>query len=928
MAGVMTTALLNPVQTWSDSFVEDVPVSEEPLVYGTTSPEPAAASEEQNETNPSDDNASGGSNVADTGNTEGMGEGSASSGETQNDTEKNENSQSTGGDQSQSGETQSQAGDNPGTDSSNTDSSVSGTDSSGDQSLTDSGISSSPTPADDSTADITITPSLTESITPSISPGISPGVSPGVSPKITKKPSPGVTAPAKKTSYSLTIYYKYPGGGMAAATYQGSFKAGEKFNISSPGISGYTADLGAVSGTMGPSDTSMTVTYTANGETLKNQEFTLKVNYISTNGNRLADVYYGTYHFGDVYNIVSPSVGGYTAQLGAVAGTITGDVELTVTYSVDAVPVPTPNATYTVRTTAQAYNAATYFTQKLVNPELTGFSRISKTYALAKCDTFLNVREGKGYKNRIVGVLYPNNLCYIISDAKSKWVYVESGTVRGFVDRQYLLTGEKATAYVKKQGESKLTLAKQIVAPADNKAFRYTLKTVREIPSSVNYRSASTTADRQAMIAFSEQFLGNPYVWGGESLTNGCDCSGFTMQIYRQFGIELPRCSYEQAEVGTKIAPQDALPGDLLFYARDGAVYHVLIYIGNGQAINASSSTTGIIISNVDYEKTCWGVRIIEDTATTSTQASSLVEIGKRAYEGDEQAQEEIIQSLAMASRKEWSQYGFLPSVLIAQVIQESGWLSFSGAENGGIQPEDNNVIGMNEELLNDQWVSPWTGISARRNVPQWDGEKDVYGEESMRTYEDIEACLADYAAFKTGIHPEIANETDVNTVIDIGLEGYATDPTYEESIGKIIEKYDLTRYDSIVQMGTSATDPTNYTQEDLELIWAIVAQEDDTSYEGALAVISSAMNRADVNYGGYGSTALEQLTADGQYCYSPKVSDPSLYQRRLGGNVDNFIIQAVSDCLTQGVRNNTYLNFRSSNRTGEYVQIGSNWYF
>ena len=146
--------------------------------------------------------------------------------------------------------------------------------------------------------------------------------------------------------------------------------------------------------------------------------------------------------------------------------------------------------------------------------------------------------------------------------------------------------------------------------------------------------------------------------------------------------------------------------------------------------------------------------------------------------------------------------------------------------------------------------------------------------------------------------------------------------------IGNIIDKYNLTRYDTIAQVGASPTDPSNYTQEELELIWAIVAQEDDTGYEGALAVISSAMNRADANYGGYGTTALEQLTADGQYCYSPKVSDPSLYQRRLGGNVDDFVIQAVTDCLTKGVRNNTYLNFRSSNRTGEYVQIGGNWYF
>ena len=140
--------------------------------------------------------------------------------------------------------------------------------------------------------------------------------------------------------------------------------------------------------------------------------------------------------------------------------------------------------------------------------------------------------------------------------------------------------------------------------------------------------------------------------------------------------------------------------------------------------------------------------------------------------------------------------------------------------------------------------------------------------------------------------------------------------------------EYSLTRYDSIAITGTSAKDDSSYTQEELELIWAIVAQEDDQSYEGALAVISSAMNRADANYGGYGTTALAQLTADGQYCYSPKVSDPSLWQRRLGGNVPDDVKKAVEDCLTKGIRNNTYLNFRSSNRTGDYIQIGANWYF
>ena len=87
-------------------------------------------------------------------------------------------------------------------------------------------------------------------------------------------------------------------------------------------------------------------------------------------------------------------------------------------------------------------------------------------------------------------------------------------------------------------------------------------------------------------------------------------------------------------------------------------------------------------------------------------------------------------------------------------------------------------------------------------------------------------------------------------------------------------------------------------------------------------------MNRADINYGGHGTTALGQLTAYNQFCYSPTISSSIYWQRRLGGNVPDYVKQAVNDCLTKGIRNHGYLYFRSSNRTGTYVQIGGNWYF
>lgn len=124
-------------------------------------------------------------------------------------------------------------------------------------------------------------------------------------------------------------------------------------------------------------------------------------------------------------------------------------------------------------------------------------------------------------------------------------------------------------------------------------------------------------------------------------------------------------------------------------------------------------------------------------------------------------------------------------------------------------------------------------------------------------------------------------------------------------------------------------TKGTIYTQEQLELIWAIVGTENNLNYDGALAVITCAMNRASINYGGFGTDVLSQLTAPSQFCYSPEVCDPAVWQARLGGNVPDYVKEAVSDCISNGVRNHEYLSFRSNPVEGQdCVDIGGNWYF
>lgn len=124
--------------------------------------------------------------------------------------------------------------------------------------------------------------------------------------------------------------------------------------------------------------------------------------------------------------------------------------------------------------------------------------------------------------------------------------------------------------------------------------------------------SAVVTATRTALVAYAKQFLGNPYVYGGSSLTDGADCSGFVMRIYEHFGIDTGRSSRDQAAKGRQIAIDAVQPGDLLFYASGSYINHVAIYIGGGQVIHAASSRTGIIISPSNYRTPCRAVTFLD----------------------------------------------------------------------------------------------------------------------------------------------------------------------------------------------------------------------------------------------------------------------------------------------------------------------------
>lgn len=252
------------------------------------------------------------------------------------------------------------------------------------------------------------------------------------------------------------------------------------------------------------------------------------------------------------------------------------------------------------------------------------FHTVEKTYAIADVNSWLHVREGKGTNQKIVGILPKGSLCYILADADSDWVYVESGDVRGFVCARYLLRGEEAEKEVNRWQEESFPMAEMWVKPWNNKAYTYTYATTRTLLSSDEVRGE--------VLQYAKKFLGNSYVWGGTSLTNGCDCSGFAQQIFANFGYTLPRTSRQQAKAGTRIPVQEAKPGDLLFYQREsGFIYHVMIYLGDGKVIHAGSEATGILISDFNYEKsTEFAVRVISEEIRESKIETGDVDNGRK----------------------------------------------------------------------------------------------------------------------------------------------------------------------------------------------------------------------------------------------------------------------------------------------------------
>lgn len=129
--------------------------------------------------------------------------------------------------------------------------------------------------------------------------------------------------------------------------------------------------------------------------------------------------------------------------------------------------------------------------------------------------------------------------------------------------------------------------------------------------SSKRYSSYTGSGNGSEVASYAQNFVGNPYVYGGSSLTRGTDCSGFTMSVYAQFGYSLPHSAAAQSGCGSKVSLSNVQPGDLIFYRNGSRIGHVAMYIGGGRVVHASNPSDGIKISNMYYRKPCGARRII-----------------------------------------------------------------------------------------------------------------------------------------------------------------------------------------------------------------------------------------------------------------------------------------------------------------------------
>ena len=204
---------------------------------------------------------------------------------------------------------------------------------------------------------------------------------------------------------------------------------------------------------------------------------------------------------------------------------------------------------------------------------------------------YINVREEMSTDSDVVGKIRKDAICEVVS-IEEEWSEIESGEIKGYISNEYLLTGVDAN----EKAERLMEEGKELETAITMMEYRY---------------GKGVTDIQMEVCEYALQFVGNPYVWGGTSLTKGADCSGFTLSVYRNYGVSLPHSSKAQANCGERIDLSELQPGDLVFYGGKN-IHHVAMYIGNGQVVHAQSANTGIVVSSMYYNTPTRAVRVLE----------------------------------------------------------------------------------------------------------------------------------------------------------------------------------------------------------------------------------------------------------------------------------------------------------------------------
>lgn len=249
---------------------------------------------------------------------------------------------------------------------------------------------------------------------------------------------------------------------------------------------------------------------------------------------------------------------------------------------------------------------------KILSSEEIKLNNLLLTKVFVSCENgvaLVNVKPTED--SQVAGKVYDDTSVIVLQKGDT-WSKIRSGNVVGYVNTDSLIMGQDAidkakelltAAYPEKDiltlkekeiekvfsvGETKEE--EEVRLAAEEKAR------ILEEQKRLAAQRAASLARGQEVVAFAKQFIGNPYVWGGTSLTHGADCSGFVQSVYKHFGVSLPRTSYSMEHVGREVSYSDMQPGDIVCY--EG---HVGIYAGNGQLVNAIGEGKGIGLSNVNY---------------------------------------------------------------------------------------------------------------------------------------------------------------------------------------------------------------------------------------------------------------------------------------------------------------------------------------